>query len=323
MKNNIINLTFQKHGQIPLTIDFEDGTAAYIYTYGKKSILIKDHYLDDGHKCPIDPNTTEIDTTKLYNEYLDIIKDYFYPDTRNVIDTIVSSIINKDYSYPTKVLYNTLFGWEFIGVNFKDLDMSIENCKFTSCTFNNCRVKLQESILIGSSFSRDSSFIDMINDVIFNNCDIPDQYSFKDCKVMTDVVFSGKCEVPEGIEDGLIYGSDIYGLTSSCPQEGSFIAYKRCGHHIVVLKIPEDAKRFGRGLRCCADKAYVIRIETLSGKPSKHKSVKSSYNKNFKFTVGKLVTEADYDESCYGNIKTSKYGIQFYLSRQGAVKYRF
>ena len=322
MKNNIINLDFQKYGPIPLTIDFEDGTAAYIYSYFKKSIFIKDPQLDDGHKCPIDPNTTEIDTTKLYNEYIDIIKDYFYPDTRHVIDTIVSSIINKDYSHPTE-LYDTLFGWEFIGVNFKDLDMSIENCTFTSCTFTNCRVKLQESCLTFSSFSRDSSFKDSLRDVIFNNCDIPDLYSFNDCKIMIDVVFSGNCELPEGIEDGLIYGSEIYGLTSSCPQEGSFIAYKRCGRHIVVLKIPKDAKRSARGTCCSADKAYVIRIETLSGKPSKHKSVKSSYNKNFKFTVGKLVTEADYDESCYGSNKISKYGIQFYLSRRGAMKYPF
>lgn len=51
------------------------------------------------------------------------------------------------------------------------------------------------------------------------------------------------------------------GFHLSCPEIGSFIAYKKVKGHIVTLLIPEDAKRSSATtLKCRASKAHVLSI---------------------------------------------------------------
>ena len=87
------------------------------------------------------------------------------------------------------------------------------------------------------------------------------------------------------------------GIEISCPEEGSFIGYKKASDKIVVLKIPEDARRSSATTKKCrCDKALVIRIEEINGTVSNKTWVASSRDSNFVYEVGKEVLEPKFNE---------------------------
>lgn len=106
---------------------------------------------------------------------------------------------------------------------------------------------------------------------------------------------------------------------SACPEEGSFIAWKKCGKYIVKLRIPEDALRtsaFGR--KCRASKAECLEIQNMDGTQSGITEVKSNYNKNFVYRVGQMAFVNDFDTN---RTKECAPGIHFFIIRQEAVDY--
>ena len=105
----------------------------------------------------------------------------------------------------------------------------------------------------------------------------------------------------------------------TCPEYGAFIAWKKAGNMIVKLQIPEDAKRgsaFGR--KCRASKAVCVAIENPNGTPSDIKSVTSSYDSSFVYTVGETVEVEDFDDD---RLHECAPGIHFFITRQEAVDY--
>lgn len=105
-----------------------------------------------------------------------------------------------------------------------------------------------------------------------------------------------------------------------CPAEGSFIAYKKVsGRMIVVLEIPEDAKRSNATTyKCRANKAKVLRIEYEDGTPADFTSIHSNHDANFVYTIGETVEVKDFDENRWNECTT---GIHFFLSRDMAIIY--
>ena len=103
-----------------------------------------------------------------------------------------------------------------------------------------------------------------------------------------------------------------------CPDEGSFIGYKKAHDHIVKLEILADAKRSSatsRKCRCSA--AKVISITTVDGSADVAE-IASDRDANFVYRVGEVVHVDDFDDSRWNECST---GIHFFITRDEAVRY--
>ena len=102
-----------------------------------------------------------------------------------------------------------------------------------------------------------------------------------------------------------------------CPEEGSFIGYKKAGSCIVKLLIPEDALRSSATSRKCrANKAKVLEITKLDG--SNLQEVPSDYDNTFIYKVGEDVKVDNFDTDRWNECST---GIHFFITKQEAIYY--
>lgn len=104
-----------------------------------------------------------------------------------------------------------------------------------------------------------------------------------------------------------------------CPEEGSFIGYKKANGHIVKLRITEDALRSSATSRKCrCSKAEVFSITTLDGEDDGLTSIPSNYDSNFIYRVGTTVEVEDFETDRWDECAA---GIHFFITRQEAVQY--
>ena len=108
-----------------------------------------------------------------------------------------------------------------------------------------------------------------------------------------------------------------------CPEKGSFIGFKKArteiSNYIVELEIQADSERCSATSRKCrCSKAKVISITNLDGSKTDIKEVVSSYDKTFKYRIGKIVEVANFDPNRWNECST---GIHFFITRQEAVDY--
>ena len=105
----------------------------------------------------------------------------------------------------------------------------------------------------------------------------------------------------------------------ACPDFGMFIGFKKASGYIVVLEIPEDAKRLSAtGRKCRCDKAKVLEIQNIDGTKANVTKVASDYDPNFVYGVGKTVSV---DNFCEDRWEECSPGIHFFINRQEAVNY--
>lgn len=94
------------------------------------------------------------------------------------------------------------------------------------------------------------------------------------------------------------------GYNLACPEEGSFIGYKKVGKYIVKLLIMEDSKRnSATTLKCRCDKAKVLDIEKIDT-GEKIESTPSDYDINFIYKVGEIVKVDNFDENRWNECST-------------------
>ena len=102
-----------------------------------------------------------------------------------------------------------------------------------------------------------------------------------------------------------------------CPEEGSFIGYKKADSCIVKLLIPEDALRSSATSRKCrANKAKVLEITKLDG--SNLQEVPSDYDNTFIYKVGEEVKVDNFDTDRLNECST---WIHFFITKQDAIYY--
>ena len=106
----------------------------------------------------------------------------------------------------------------------------------------------------------------------------------------------------------------------ACPDFGMFIGFKKARDNlIVVLEIPEDAKRLSAtGRKCRCDKARVLEIQNIDGTKSDKTEAVSQHNKDFIYRVGDIVSVPDFCEDRWSECSA---GIHFFINRQEAVDY--
>ena len=108
------------------------------------------------------------------------------------------------------------------------------------------------------------------------------------------------------------------GYNLACPEEGSFIAFKKANKCIVKLLILEDSKRSSATTsKCRCDKAKVLEITEI-GTGKRVKRVSSNYDFDFIYEVGKVVTVDDFDENRWNECST---GIHFFMNKENAINY--
>ena len=120
--------------------------------------------------------------------------------------------------------------------------------------------------------------------------------------------------------DANLYGAkNVPFVPMTCPDSGSFTAWKKAHGHIVKLLIPEDARRSSAtGRKCRCDKAIVVAIETVSGESAELDEIASDHDGTFIYKVGETVTEPNF---CVDRFKECAEGIHFFINRQEAVDY--
>ena len=104
-----------------------------------------------------------------------------------------------------------------------------------------------------------------------------------------------------------------------CPEEGSFIGYKKACNHIIKLEILPDAKRSSATTRKCrCSSAKVLSITTLDGQDDGTQTVSSDYDKSFVYRVGEIVRVDNFDDNRW---RECSRGIHFFMTRDEAVRY--
>lgn len=142
-----------------------------------------------------------------------------------------------------------------------------------------------------------------------------------------------------------LYGADLREAKNVsfiplvCPSAGKFTGWKKAliikglvlrGEHlkqkrsdvlldvIVKLEIPEDARRSSATTRKCrCDRAFVKSITSIDGTES-FECALSSYDNNFVYRVGEMVSVDDFDEDRFNECAP---GIHFFIDRQEAIDY--
>lgn len=124
--------------------------------------------------------------------------------------------------------------------------------------------------------------------------------------------------------DNIKYTVSTSFYTIQCPEEGSFIGYKKVvdrnnNKKILKLLIPEDAKRTSDTSRMCrCSKATVLSITELDGTSSETKTIENGYYDAFTYTVGQT-KEVMFDPDRF-DPEYRKKGIFFFITRDEAVR---
>ncbi len=118
------------------------------------------------------------------------------------------------------------------------------------------------------------------------------------------------------VDFDLDYLKDVKGLHMHlfCPEEGSFIAWKKCREgKIVKLLIPEHAERKGNTVHNCRALEAVV-LEIYDKDVRSVDEAVSRYNKEFKYAKGAKVIAEELDPARFSDVS----GIYFVLSRADA-----
>ena len=108
------------------------------------------------------------------------------------------------------------------------------------------------------------------------------------------------------------------GYHLACPEEGSFIGYKKANRYLIKLLIPENAKRSSATtLKCRCSEARVLDIEDIKT-GLKVQAVKSSYDPNFIYRIGEIVKVDNFDDNRWNECSR---GIHFFMNKDNAINY--
>ena len=119
--------------------------------------------------------------------------------------------------------------------------------------------------------------------------------------------------------ENIYYDNSTLFYTSSCPEKGSFIGFKKCGKYIVELRITENAKRCSATSRKCrCSEAEVLSITNIDGTSADISSVSSNFDPNFVYKIGEIVHVDDFDEDRWNECSS---GIHFFIIRDEAVRF--
>lgn len=189
----------------------------------------------------------------------------------------------------TILTYMRLDGVNFTGVDLRGADLRFSSMRDASLKLAN----LRNAYLQGADFTNTD----------FRHSDLRDT-AMRDTKM-----------------PGYPLLNNAEGTEMLCPQEGSFIAYKKLrGSLIAKLLIPEGAKRSNStSKKCRASEAIVMSITSKYDLTNTFSSGVSTHDIEFTYQVGQVVTPIEpFDENRWNECAS---GIHFFIDRNDAVNY--
>ena len=189
----------------------------------------------------------------------------------------------------------------FHGADFRDADfhgVNFRNADFIDADFRDA--DFRDADFHGVNF-RNADFIDADSrDADFRDADFHDA-DFRDANNIDEVISSANIANTA--------------LCVQCPEEGSFIGWKRVGKHIIKLQITEMALRSSAtGRKCRCSEALVLAID--DGALQEVINVKHFFRTVYK--VGEVVRPDRFD-TCRWNECSN--GIHFFITRKEAEEY--
>ena len=106
-----------------------------------------------------------------------------------------------------------------------------------------------------------------------------------------------------------------------CPQEGSFIAWKKAQGYLLKIVIPNDAKRTSCVVnrKCRAEYVKTIAIFDLDGKQQKEGiEVQGLHDSNTIYQVGRITKADKFDPDIFNDCS---HGIHFFPTREEAEEW--
>ena len=109
-------------------------------------------------------------------------------------------------------------------------------------------------------------------------------------------------------------------IPMACPSDGAFIGWKKVRNHLIMLEIPDDAKRCSAtSQKCRCDKARVLGITDLYTNESISGIENTSYYPVVTtYVVGEMVYPDSFDEDRWNECS---HGIHFFINKQDAINY--
>ena len=113
--------------------------------------------------------------------------------------------------------------------------------------------------------------------------------------------------------------TNVQFIPFACPSDGAFIGWKKVKNHLIMLEIPEDARRCScTSQKCRCDKAKVLEITNLDTNESVSKIKNTSYFPAVTYVVGEMVYPDSFDENRWNECS---HGIHFFINKQNAINY--
>lgn len=203
------------------------------------------------------------------------------------------------------------------------------NCNMNKMRISHCDMSLTyfSSSNMGRIFFENCNFLDM--DFIENN--LRGARFFKSKLDNVDLMNSNLSNAK--IRDCELKNIRVNSYTSfyslQCPEEGSFIGFKKASilevsgeiiEVIVKLQITEDSLRSSATSRKCrCSKAKVLSISYLDGTECPKGTIAhSQYDSDFIYKIGDILEIKNFDENRWEECST---GIHFFITREEAVNY--
>jgi uncharacterized protein YjbI with pentapeptide repeats len=207
--------------------------------------------------------------------------------------------------------------------NLSDADLRYANLSNVICNYANLAdavflgANIIDSTFNGSNFIRCNLCCTNLHDTYFRNA------NFENANLM-GANMHGAIMAGANLNNVIVNQETLF-YNLSCPEKGSFVAYKSakdydgmCKHVIVELLVPEDAKRSSATTRKCrCDKAQVLSITSLDGKQH-YDTARSIRDSSLLYNVGETVTVDNFDDDRWNECAP---GIHFFLTRDEAVNY--
>lgn len=218
---------------------------------------------------------------------------------------------------------SSLKGIEFYSCNFlTHMPEKIIRCIFADCKFNELNninfmfsritrcIFLNRTIVNCNFLLVNLEYCNLI-DLIIEGC------NFKKCNISNTKLIESSIRNTKFSNTKT--NSGTYGFNLSCPEEGSFIAYKKVNNHLIKLLIPSDAKRSSATtLKCRCSYAKVLEITNLYT----NENVDSILNKNTYGDTLYKVNEFVYPDSWDDNRwNECSHGIHFFMNKNNAINY--
>jgi uncharacterized protein YjbI with pentapeptide repeats len=265
-----------------------------------KTITIKNRYDEILYSHTCENNTYKITLEKAVKEKIDLTGAYLY-------DLYLSNINLSNIKLSGAYLNN-------ITLNNSDLsDANLGFSHLTDIRINNsnlCCCNLTCSNLSQVNITNSCLNYGQLNDAYLLNINLHKSMLYK-------TNFSNSYLHKIKLDSAEIFWNTI-GLSLACPEEGSFIGYKKVSDCLIKLEIPADAKRSSAtSTKCRCDKAKVLEILNLKT----NKTVNIITNEKHKLTnyeVGKIVYADSFDEDRWNECS---HGIHFFIDKRNAINY--